>query len=135
MYGLSRVDQLLNDAFGPVSTPRVTKRNWLPEMDIRETETQLEIDVELPGVPPENVEASVTGNVLTIKGLKDREIRKTDEEGRDRLVERSYGSFARKVRLPVRVDPETAKASAEHGIVKLRFDKLDVPKRIDIPIG
>lgn len=133
MYGISRVDQLLNESLAALA-PATASRNWLPDMDIKETDSHLEVAVELPGVPPENVEASVTGNVLTIKGMKDRELRKTDEQGRDRLIERTYGSFARKVRLPARVDPDTAVATSEHGVVKIRFDKLDIPKRIDIQI-
>lgn len=132
MYGLSRIDQLFNEFMPSTSATAHTTRLWQPNVDVRETAETIEVSVEVPGVAPENIDASITGNLLTIKGEKSREVRKTDDGGKDRIVESSYGSFIRRIRLPNAVDPESVTATSEHGVLRINLRKRDLPKRIDI---
>ena len=139
MHALSRIDKLFSDPF--FSFPLAVHHNhsygmaWSPRIDVHETPEHVEVSVEVPGVAPEHIDASVTGNILTIKGEKSREVRKTDDNGQDRLVERSYGSFNRRIRLPAYVDHEAVSAHSEHGVLKITFKKRDLPKKIDINLN
>jgi HSP20 family protein len=92
-----------------------------PKLDVSETADAIEIHAEIPGVPDKDVELTLTGDVLTIKGEK-RDAR--DEKGRDfHVVERRYGAFARSVRLPFAADPDGAKASFENGVLTVSVPK------------
>jgi len=132
MHTLSRIPSLFDmDLFEPRNG--VTKR-WLPAINVRETESEFVIEAEIPGIPPDAVDLSIVGNLLTLKGEKQRELRKDDEQGRSHVVERSYGSFVREIRLPNTVDPESARARATNGVLEISINKRDLPKKIEIAI-
>ena len=139
MTALSRIDKFFNDPFfadpfAGMMRPGNMTTSWQPSIDVRETAEQLVVNVEVPGIPPDQIDASIAGNVLTVKGEKSREVRKTDEDGRDRLLERSYGSFSRRIRLPATVDPESVHAKAEHGVLTITMAKTNLPRKIDIQL-
>jgi HSP20 family protein len=92
-----------------------------PKIDISETETELKVEAELPGVDQKDVEVAVADNVLTIKGEKKAE---KEEKKKDyHLVERSYGGFARQVTLPFAAEPDKAKASFKNGVLTVTLPK------------
>jgi HSP20 family protein len=92
-----------------------------PKLDVSETADAIEVHAEMPGVAEKDIELTLTGDVLTIKGEK-REDR--DEKNRDfHLVERSYGAFARSVRLPFTADPNAAKANFDKGVLTVSIPK------------
>lgn len=92
-----------------------------PKLDVSETADAFEIHAEMPGVSEKDVELTLTGDLLTIKGEK-RENR--DEKGRDfHIVERSYGGFTRSVRLPFTADPDSAKANFDKGVLTVSIPK------------
>jgi HSP20 family protein len=92
-----------------------------PSIDVSETETELKIEAELPGVDEKDVEVVVSDNMLTIKGEKKSE---TEEKKKDyHLIERSYGSFTRSLTLPFAVQPDQAKATFKKGVLTITLPK------------
>lgn len=92
-----------------------------PRLDMSESENDLTIKAELPGIDPKDVDLRVQGNVLTIRGEKKQE---KEEKRRDyQYVERQYGSFHRSVPLPTSVDPDKVDASYKNGILTLTIAK------------
>jgi HSP20 family protein len=92
-----------------------------PRIDIDESDQEIHISAELPGVPMEQVDVSVDGDVLTIRGEKRCE--RKDE--RACVSERYYGSFQRAIQLPFEPDPDKVQASFEDGVLKIALPKQD----------
>jgi HSP20 family protein len=93
----------------------------LPSVDVTETDKQIEITAELPGLEEKDVQVNFADNVLTIRGEKKAE--KEEKDKTFRLVERSYGSFVRSLQLPDGVDANTIKASIDKGVLKVTVPK------------
>lgn len=92
-----------------------------PAMDVREDDNEIKVTAELPGMTAEDIDISISGGRLLIKGEKKFE----DEEKKDNYhrIERSYGSFQRSVSLPTNVDEENVKASYRDGVLTLTMPK------------
>ena len=112
---------LRTDLFGGGETPATA----LP-LDMYETENDVVVKASVPGVKPEDIEVTVTGDLLTIKGEFRRE-EKTETSNVLRQ-ERRYGSFCRQLGLPVHVDSNQAAASFENGILTLTLPKVEAVK-------
>jgi len=84
-----------------------------PSMNISETDKEIEITAEMPGLQRRDVESPLEGNVLTIRG----------EKRSHHLVERSYGVFYRMLELPAGVDPSTVQATMSKGILRITIPK------------
>lgn len=93
--------------------------------NVSETDKEIRITAELPGITEEDVEISVTGNRITIKGEKKSEDEeKGEEEGRTfRRVERYSGSFLRRMSLPFDIDPDTVEAQVKDGVLTVTLAK------------
>jgi HSP20 family protein len=106
-----------------------------PRIDVSETDTELKIEAEMPGVDENDVDVVLSDGRLTIKGEKKQE---KEEKKKDyHLVERSYGSFARTIGLPFDTDPEQVKASFAKGVLTVTVPKPPEVKAKEkkIPIG
>ena len=93
----------------------------VPSMDVTETDKEIEITAELPGLEEKDVQVNVADNLLTIRGEK-----KAEKEHKDknfRLVERSYGSFERTLELPDGVNADAIKANISKGVLKVSIPK------------
>ena len=135
VFSLRReIDRLFDDTFGGEGTAR---RGWIPAADVRETPTEFTFELELPGVPPEEVEVTADNAVLTVRGEKALRTRKEGDEGRFHFVERSYGTFVRAFQLPQGVDEDRIEARFAHGVLTVRVPKAERPKprRITIADG
>ena len=97
------------------------KAGLLPSMDVIETDKDIEITAELPGLEEKDVQINVTDNLLTIRGEKTAE--KEEKDKNYRLVERSYGSFERTLELPDGVNADTIKASISKGVLTVTVPK------------
>lgn len=106
--------------------------SWMPTVDISETENSFEIHAELPGVLEDDVNVSVTDNLLTIKGEK-RQEEKSEEKNIHR-IERRYGTFQRSFTLPRQVNTADIKAGFKDGILTLYIPKVEEAKPTEIPI-
>jgi HSP20 family protein len=98
---------------------------WIPMADIVETEDALLVTVELPGVAPDQVEATTHGGDLILKGEKARPA--ADAPARFHVAERAYGKFRRVIHLGVPVNTHKAEAVLADGYLRIRFPK--VPNR------
>lgn len=105
-----------------------------PHVDVAETDGALEVTAELPGIDEKDFELVLKDDLLTIKGEKKSE---KEEKKKDyHLVERSYGSFSRSIRLPFEADPEGVKANFAKGVLKVTIAKSSEVKNktVKIPI-
>jgi HSP20 family protein len=101
-------------------------------VDMMQTEDEVIVKASLPGVKPEDIHISVTGDVLTLKGEVREE--KTTDQAAYHLRERRYGAFARSLSLPVDVVADQAKAEFENGVLTLTLPKAEEhkPKTITV---
>jgi HSP20 family protein len=109
--------------------------DWVPSVDVTETEGEYQIKAEIPDVKKEDVKVTVEGGVLTLQGER---VREKEETGKKyHRVERSYGSFVRSFTLPELVDEEKVKAEFKDGILNLRLPKSEKakPKAIEVTVG
>jgi len=117
------MDRLFEEFFGTKSLfpERWEAIEWVPAVDVSETDTEVIVKADLPGVKPEDIEINIVDNVLTIKGEKKRET----EEKKENFyrVERYYGSFMRAIQLPSEVDVEKVKATYKDGVLKIVLPK------------
>lgn len=109
-------------AAGPTTIP----------IDLYQTDTDVFIKASLPGIRPENVEITCSGETCTIRGeiKAERETKREDYF----LQERRYGSFSRTLTLPISVRTEQAEANFEHGVLTLRLPKSPEaqPRKIQV---
>lgn len=105
--------------------PGVRERasNWLPAIDVRESNDAYRVDVELPAVAPEDVEVSCKDGLLTISGERRHEHENDDE--RVHRSERLFGRFARSFRLPDDADQDSIEATAAQGVVTISVAKRE----------
>jgi HSP20 family protein len=119
------VDRLFDDftrGFPALPTfPNGGAVELMPSMDVTETDKEIEITAELPGLEEKDVQINLADNLLTIRGEKKAE--KEQKEKDYRLVERSYGSFARTLELPEGVNPDAVKATIDKGVLKVTVPK------------
>jgi HSP20 family protein len=105
---------------------------WNLALDVAEDADAYTVKASVPGINPDDIEITLTDNVLTIKGET-----KTERENKEtnwHVRERRYGSFMRSVTLPATVDADKVEATNEHGVLTLRLPKAETvkPKRISI---
>lgn len=132
VFGLRReIDRLFEDTFGrgDGASP------WTPMVDVRESDNELSLEVELPGIRPEEVEITAENGVLTIRGEKRNERKEGDENSRYHMVERSYGSFMRSFQLPQGLDESKIEADYNDGILSVHIPKTALPQPRKIQIG
>jgi HSP20 family protein len=108
------------------------ERKWYPSLDVTETKADVVVKAELPGIDLKDIDISLNEGILTIKGEKKQE-REEKDEGYH-LVERSYGSFTRSIRLPKEVQNEKINASYKNGVLKIIFPKSEEAKKKEIKI-
>lgn len=104
----------------------------MPRLDVVDRDNEVVVRAELPGVRKEDIEISLTGNLLTIKGESKRE--EKEEKGDYYRCEISRGSFSRTVSLPAEVNDAGAKANLKDGVLELRLPKVETAKKRSIRI-
>jgi HSP20 family protein len=97
-----------------------------PLLDLSETETAVEVRMDLPGVTAKDIDIQISGNVLTVRGQRQEE---KEEKGRAfHRVERSYGSFSRSVTLPCPVAESEVAAEYRDGVLTITLPKTEESK-------
>lgn len=96
-----------------------------PPLDVLETTEGLEVVVDVPGVPPESLRVAIRRSVLLIVGAKMTTANGSDESARYHLAERSYGRFARVVRLGGAFDASRARAVTRAGQLRVTLPRID----------
>lgn len=111
---------------------RTPTKHWSPDIDVVESDEEVLVSADLPGIDPTRVEIQLAGNMLTIKG--ERPV-PGDYSGKTvHRRERNFGPFSRSVPLPVAVNHELVSAAATQGVLVVRLAKEDRLKARQIPI-
>jgi len=126
------MDNLLNKFFGRSWLAEELGEAWAPTMDVSETAGSVVVKAELPGLEATDIDVSISGDVLTIKGEKKKE----EEEKAEHYhySERYYGSFQRSFRLPTTIQPDKIEASFEKGVLRITLPKTEEAKKKEIKI-
>lgn len=107
--------------------------DWAPPVDILETEHDITVKAELPGVDAKDVTVSLDNNVLTLRGERRLE-REVSNENYHRM-ERSYGSFCRSFSIPAFIDSENVKADFKNGLLTICLPKKDSARGRNIEVN
>ena len=128
------MDRLFEDAFVRPWNGAGTQADGVAglALDMYETGDDLVVTAAVPGVRPEDIDITVQGDVLTIKGQTQSE--QQNEQANYHLHERRYGRFYRQVALPHGVKSDGAEASFENGILRLRLPKAEEAKERKIQV-
>lgn len=127
------MDRLWDEYFGPGRRAlKPLEAEWVPSVDISETADKLTVKAEIPGIDIKDIEISISGDLLTLKGEKKSE--REEKEENYHLVERSYGSFARTIRLPVSVETDKIEATYKNGVLTITCPKKEEVKAKPIQI-
>jgi HSP20 family protein len=94
-----------------------------PKIDVSEGKDGLEVTAELPGVEEQDIDVTLSRDVLTIRGEKKSERDEADKDKNWHLVERRYGLFSRSVTLPYEPDSDKVEAKFEKGVLRVRLPK------------
>ena len=125
-YGLQQeMNRVFEDFTQNLELPSVfgEGHRFTPRVNVKETDTALEVTAELPGIQEEDVDLTITQNALTIKGEK--RVEKEEKKENYYRMERSYGSFSRSIPLPREiVDSEKAEATFKDGVLVITLPKL-----------
>jgi HSP20 family protein len=105
---------------------------WLPSADISETNDSLVVKTELPGLEAKDIDVTISGDFLTIKGEKKKEEEKKDEKVH--YKERYYGSFQRSFRLSIGVQTDKAEAHFDKGVLKITLPKTEEAKKKEVKV-
>jgi HSP20 family protein len=119
------VDRMFEDFFGTFASGRLQPwSGWQavsPTMDVTESDKELVVTAELPGLDEKDFEVTLAGDVLTIKGEK--KVENEDRNGGSYYVERRFGSFSRSIRLPFEAGEEKVEAKYDKGVLTIRIPK------------
>jgi HSP20 family protein len=125
-------DSFFREPFGAMDWSAWGQGKWSPAVDMAESDKELTVRAELPGIDPKDLEISVTGNQLVLSGEKHEA---TEHDGKDYYhSETRYGSFRRVMPLPEGIDTEKVEAQYANGVLTLRLPKTAAAatKRIEV---
>ena len=108
----------------------------MPSIDVSETDTEMRISADLPGVSASDIDVSLVDDILTIRAEK--KLEQKDEKADRHLVERSYGNFLRALQLPYSVDLEQVRAEFDKGVLTVTVPKCrekEHSRRIPVQSG
>ncbi len=127
-----RFEDFFHQPFLPAAWRRFPTDGWSPVIDVVEKDDKFVVKVELPGVKEEDVDVSVSGDMLTISGEKKEE--KEEKKKGYYYSESSYGSFSRSVTVPSTVDAGKIEANFEQGVLEITLPKVAEvkPKKIKV---
>lgn len=118
----SEINRMFDDAFrGFPSSFAGMDKVLSPALDVKETDQGLEVSAELPGVEEKDLDVSIAEGLLTIRAEK-RQEQKKEEKGYY-LMERSYGTVSRSIRLPFDADPDKVSATFDKGVLKIAIPR------------
>jgi len=120
-FGLSNFGRVFDLVPSPFSRTAVSVPS--PAMDLTEDKTGYTLTAELPGLTEKDIDLSISGNVLTLKGEKKQEAETKDAD--TYLSERSYGMFQRSLYLPDGVDPQKITAEFSKGVLTVKLPKTE----------
>ena len=127
------MDRLFEDSFvSPLTLRTFNGEAAAPALDVHQTPDEIVVTAALPGLKAEDVDITITGQTLSIRG----EFTADEEIGRDQYLyrERRFGTFHRQLQLPVRVQGDAASATFEDGVLRLSIPKAEEVKPRQVQI-
>jgi HSP20 family protein len=126
------MESMFQRFFEPLETEAAAVQPWAPRVDVEETDKEIVLKADLPGVDPKDVEITVIDGSLLLKGEK----KETKEEKKKNFhrLERFVGQFYREIPLPVGTDPDKIVAKSSQGVVTVTIPKKPEaqPKKVTI---
>ena len=122
LFGMWRdMDRLLDDFTRGVRMPMAARESGIinPVVDVGESDKGFEVKAELPGVDEKNIDVEYSDGILSLRAERSFEKEEKDEKKRYHLMERSYGTFMRRFRLPFDADPNKVEASFDKGVLRI----------------
>jgi HSP20 family protein len=130
----NRLNRLADFPLAPFIEETLPLTNWVPACDIYETEKEIVLKAELPGLKKEDVFVSIENSVLTIRG--ERKFEEEVKKENFHRVERSYGEFLRSFTLPAFIDATKILAEFKDGLLMVTLPKREEakPKQIEVKV-
>lgn len=117
-----KMNRLFEDAFTSRTEEKdLISSSWTPAVDIFETENELILTAEVPGIEDKDIEIKIEDNTLSLKG--ERKFEKETKEENYHRIERAYGSFYRSFTLPNYIDQDKIRAEHQNGVLKITMPK------------
>lgn len=129
----AEMNRLFESVFGHPGTVASAERIWVPLCDMWETKDEVVLSFELPGISEKDVNLSITGELLTVKGERRFAEANVQDESWHRL-ERAYGKFERTLQLPMAVQADKVKATYRDGVLTVKLPKAEEGKAKEIKI-
>lgn len=127
------MDHLFNRCIQGLPGASMKPGQWAPCLDLLESEDELVVRAELPGLSAEDLNIAIHGKVLTLRGQKPREECAAGESYH--CMERAYGSFSRSISLPCMVDTEKVDAVFKNGVLTITMPKWKSERRGQMTIA
>lgn len=126
------MDRMLEGTDESGENSAIATSDWIPAVDIKETNDAFILHADVPGVDPKDIDVHMENGILTIKGERESE-KKEEREGYKR-VERQYGAFYRRFSLPDTADAEKIAAKSKNGVVEITIPKKAAvqPRKISV---
>jgi HSP20 family protein len=126
------MEDLMGRFFGEENGNGRAMKTWAPQVDMEETEKEILVKADLPGIDPKAIEISIENGILTVRGEKKEE--KEEKKKNYHRIERFSGMFYRQISLPAGVDADKVSATSANGVVTITVPKKAEaqPKRIAV---
>jgi len=118
--------RLFQGTLNRLLSDQAATRPWAPLVDILETENELVLQADVPGVELKDIDIQIENGTLTLKG--ERKFEKEEKDKGVHRLERSYGSFIRYFTIPETVDSDNVKADYQNGVLTVTLPKKEVAK-------
>jgi HSP20 family protein len=130
-----QLNRLFDDPFFRIQPSDSALTAWSPAVDIYETENELTLKADLPGLQEKDLDVRVENNMLTIRG--ERKWEKNVSEDNYLRVERSYGSFSRSFSLPSTVNTDAIRAEYKNGVLEVHMPKREEskPRQVKVTVS
>ena len=126
---MERLQSDINRVFEERNAPN---RPWAPAVDVLETETELVVRAELPGLKQEDIDIELTGDTLTLRG--ERTLQSEEKRENYVRVERAYGRFQRSFTVAAPIQHDQVSASYRDGILEVRLPKSEANRPRKVPV-
>jgi HSP20 family protein len=129
---MDRLQRDMNRFFGDLTVNRTRRAPSFPAINVWASEDSAKISAEIPGVKKDDLEINVTGDTLTLSGVRNRD--DLPEGARYHRQERTYGEFNRSLQLPYTVDVNKVKATFKNGVLTVLLPRVEAekPKKIAV---
>ena len=123
---MDRLQQDMNRLFGDLNVNRTRRASSFPAINVWAAEESARVTAEIPGVSKDDLEINVTGDTLTLSGVRSQD--DLPEGARYHRQERRFGEFSRSIQLPYSVDVNKVKAVFKNGVLSVDLPRVEAEK-------